>query len=127
MKDISELNPHKYPTVPNVDKNLQTLFERLVEFQDAWKKDFVITSGLRSEAQQEGLIAAGKSTAHASKHIAGAAADILDEDGSLAEFVKSNLPLMQKIGFWMEEFSHTKGWVHVQIMPPGSGNRVFIP
>lgn len=127
MENISELNPHGYKTVPNVDKNLQTLFLRLSEFQDAYGKPFTITSGLRDDAQQQELIAAGKTNAKHSKHLAGAAADILDEDGSLAAWVKDNIKMMEKIGLWFEDFGHTKGWVHAQILGPNSGKRVFIP
>lgn len=78
MKDISELNPRNYKTNENIDKNLKTLFERVMELQDAFGSDFIITSGLRSDELQAELIAAGKTNAVHSKHIAGAAADIKD-------------------------------------------------
>jgi uncharacterized protein YcbK (DUF882 family) len=127
VKLIAELNPHNYPTNPSIDKNLGILFSRLLELQSATGRDFQINSGLRSDDQQLELIREGKSTAVHSKHIAGAAADVNDPDGSLAEYVKANLDYMATIGFWMEDFGHTKGWVHFQIMAPGSGHRVFIP
>ncbi len=127
LKSISELNPHGYATNPNIDKNLETLFHRLNELQDALGYDIQINSGLRDQAQQNELIAQGKTNAVHSKHLAGVAADVNDPDGSLAKWVLENLSMMQSIGFWMEEFSRTKGWVHFQILPPGSGNRVFIP
>jgi uncharacterized protein YcbK (DUF882 family) len=127
VKDISELNPKNYKTNPAIDRNLQTLFMRLNELQDAFGSTFHITSGLRSDAQQAELIAAGKTTAIHSKHLAGAAADILDADGKLAEWCKLNLDVLARIGFWCEDFGHTHGWVHFQIMAPGSGKRVFIP
>ena len=136
MKNLSELNPHGYATNPVIDKNLQVLFERLIEVQDVCDKDFVITSGLRSEELQAELIKAGKTHASHSKHLAGAAADVLDVDGSLTEWVKANLKAMERIGLWMESFDsikvsaekhHTDIWVHFQIMAPLSGNRVFVP
>lgn len=122
-----ELNPHDYKTNPNIDNNLKILFERLIELQDAYGHDLIITSGLRSDEQQLELRQAGKTNAIHSKHLAGAAADVLDEDGELAKWTKDNLQLMEKIGFWMEDFAYTHGWVHYQIMAPFSGKRVFIP
>ena len=136
MKDISELNPHNYKTNQAIDENLKILFERLLEFQDACGIDFVITSGLRSNEKQEELIKQGRTTASRSYHLAGAAADILDKDESLTNWIKSNIGIMEKIGFWLEDFNSIKTmskklgcdvWVHVQIKPPKSGKRVFIP
>lgn len=130
MKTIQELNEHNYPTTPLMDKNLKMLFERLMEFQDACGVDFVITSGLRSEEKQLELRTAGKTNSIHSKHCAGLAADILDQDGSLAEWVSNELKLMETIGLWFEDFKFTRGptgWVHAQCTPPGSGKRVFIP
>ncbi len=127
MKNIQDLNPKNYKTNPIIDANLAILFERLCELQKAVGYDLVIDSGLRDQTEQDALIKAGKTNAVHSKHLAGAAVDIADPDGSLAVWTKSNLVFCGVIGFWMEEFSYTKGWVHYQIMPPLSGNRVFIP
>jgi len=127
MKTISELNPHHFPTNPSIDKNLQILFERLIEVQEMYGLDIQVTSGLRSDEMQADLISKGVTKAVHSKHIAGAAADIYDPDKKLAEWVKNNMNAMAKIGFWFEDFGHTPNWVHFQIMAPGSGNRVFIP
>lgn len=127
MTTIQELNPHGYKTNTNIDCNLDILFDRLMEVQNAIGYGLKINSGLRDQAQQNELIKQGKSNAIHSKHLAGAAADINDPDGSIAEWVKNNLKLMEVIGLWMEDFEHTKGWVHFQMMPPHSGKRVFIP
>lgn len=136
MKDVKDLNPHNYETTPILDANLAILFERVTEFQDAYGKEFQITSGLRSDAQQEELIKEGKTNAIHSKHLIGSAADILDSDGSLTQWVKDNLDVMSRIGLWMEDFDsiaslaekhHSAIWVHVQSTPPASGKRVFIP
>jgi uncharacterized protein YcbK (DUF882 family) len=127
MEHIEELNPHEYKTSPNVDKNLKILFERLLEFQSAFGTDLVITSGLRDDAQQQELIAQGKTNAVHSKHLAGAAADILDADGKLSQFATTNIKLLEAIGFWIEHPDYTRGWVHLQILGPKSGKRIFIP
>lgn len=127
MKDIKELNPRKFKTNENIDKNLATLFLRLSEFQDAYGSDLKITSALRSDQLQQDLILAGKTNAIHSKHLAGAAADVLDRDGKIGEYVLANTKLLEIIGLWCEHPKKTKGWVHFQILGPKSGNRIFIP
>jgi uncharacterized protein YcbK (DUF882 family) len=127
MNSIGELNKRKFKITPEIEANLKVLFYRLMLLQTDFGKDLVITSGLRSQAFQYDLIQNGKSKAKKSNHILGAAADILDSDGSLAKWIQENIVKMEEIGFWMESFTHTKGWVHVQIFPPKSGKRVFIP
>jgi len=127
MKSIDELNPHHYEVNDNMKKNGDILFERLMEFQDSSNIDFIINSGLRSEGDQVALINEGKTNAVHSKHLSFSAADINDPEGLLAEWVKNNLDAVTRIGLWFEDFSHTKGWVHAQIMPPNSGKIIFIP
>lgn len=127
MKDISELNPRNYKTNENIDKNLKILFERVMELQAAYGSDLVVTSGLRSEELQKELIAAGKTNSKHSKHLAGAAVDILDRGKKLAKFVLANEALLKVIGLWVEHPDYTKNWVHFQILQPKSGKRFFIP
>lgn len=126
MISAKELNEHGYTTTPEIDANLSVLLERLNKVRVAWGNPMTVTSGLRSESQQEALIKSGASNAHKSKHLIGAAADIADEDG-FKDWVKASMSLMEEIGFWFEDFDHTPGWVHFQILPPASGSRVFIP
>lgn len=118
-----QLNPHGYPTDGEVAANLAILLDRMNEVRSAYGKPMVVNSGLRSQADQTRI----NPGAPKSKHLIGAACDISDPDGSLAAWVKANLPKMKEIGLWMEEFSKTQGWVHFQCIPPKSGNRIFIP
>lgn len=122
-----ELNPHDYPTTPAIDDNLARLLERINRVRTAYDTPMIVTSGLRSDEQQKALIADGKSNAPKSHHLTGEACDIQDKDGALRKWVEANMDLMEAIGFWFEDFDHTVGWVHFQIVPPRSGNRVFIP
>jgi hypothetical protein len=62
-----------------------------------------------------------------SKHITGQAADIGDPDGLLDDWCVRNLEVLADIGLWLEHPLSTKGWTHVQCVPPRSGNRVFYP
>lgn len=121
----AELNPHNFPTTPEIDANLDELHDRLNQLRTAYNKPLVLTSCLRSEALQQKLIEEGKSTAFASKHLIGAAADIADSDGKVHAFLQSNPELVEKIGLWME--NRQGPWQHVQIMPPKSGKRWFNP
>lgn len=123
MISAKELNPHGYDPTPEQAEHLAVLLERINKVREAWGKPMIVTSGLRSEADQARI----NPGAPKSKHLLGAAVDILDQDGKLAEWVKEHLDLMEEIGFWFEDFSSTVGWVHFQVMPPKSGKRVFLP
>jgi uncharacterized protein YcbK (DUF882 family) len=125
MKDISELNPHGYKTNPFIDANLKVLFDRMLQLQGCYGHDFVITSGLRNDAQQLQLIKDHKSNALHSKHLAGAAADVYDPDGLLNKWCKSNLDALKNIGLWCEE--KQGNWQHFQIFAPLSLKRFFNP
>lgn len=127
MITVSKLNPHNYPTNPEIDANLIILCDRLCHIEDAYGQELVVTSGLRSQAQQQSLIASGKSNATHSKHLTGQAVDIYDPNGELKAWIMANLLLIETIEFWFEDFSYTVNWVHFQIVPPASGNRFFIP
>ena len=122
-----ELNPKDLEMGPAVAKNFEILFERMNEVRQAYGKPMIVTSGLRSDEKQAELIAQGKSRAIHSKHLAGAACDILDRDGELAEWCLANEDVLRRIGLWCEHPDYTKGWVHFQIMAPKSGRRFFIP
>lgn len=127
MISLAELNPHNYTTTSEIDANLSILLDRLNKVRSAYGVPMTISSGLRSEAQQQGLIEAGKSNATHSKHLYGQAADILDESGVFKAWVLENVTLLEEVGLWCEAFESTPTWCHVQIVPPGSGKRFFIP
>ena len=67
-----------------------------------------------------------------SHHLTGRAVDLPDPDRTLAAWCVANLDALAEMGLWMEDPRWTydengEHWVHVQTVPPGSGNRVFIP
>lgn len=127
MKAIEELNPRGYPEDEPIRSNLVELFDRAMQLQKEYGKDLFVTSGLRSQAQQDYLIEIKKSNAKKSNHLVGAAVDFLDHDGELAKWAMDNLDVLERIGLWLESPKHTVGWLHVQIFPPKSKKRVFIP
>jgi uncharacterized protein YcbK (DUF882 family) len=124
---LKELNPHNYPTTPEIDKELLVLLEKLNKIRAIYGKPMIVNSGLRSQEQQGELITSGKSSAVKSKHLTGQAADIRDVDGSLKSWVLMMMPLMEEVGLWIEDFKATPTWVHFQSVPPKSGKRIFIP
>lgn len=71
--------------------------------------------------------AATPNAAPRSKHMSAQAIDIADPEGDLDEWCMDNQEVLQSIGLWQEHPGATKGWCHVQIVPPKSGKRVFFP
>lgn len=63
-----------------------------------------------------------------SKHMKGEAIDLYDPNGFLAGFAtRDNAAVLEELDLYIEDPKYTKGWLHLQIIPPGSGKRVFIP
>lgn len=62
-----------------------------------------------------------------SRHLTCQAVDLRDADGELDAWCMDNLHALEVLGLWLEHPSATPGWCHVQIVPPGSGKRVFMP
>lgn len=62
-----------------------------------------------------------------SNHMLCKACDLEDKDGKLDEWCLANQHILIDIGLWLEHPSATKGWCHVQTVPPKSNNRVFYP
>lgn len=64
-----------------------------------------------------------------SKHMTGQAIDLYDPDGDLDDWLmtEDGQRVLSDLGLWMEHPSATKGWSHVQSIPPRSGRRVFYP
>ena len=120
MITLAELNSHKYNTTPEQDKNLATLLDRINIIRAKWGRPMVVTSGLRSEADQARINPA----AAKSKHLIGAAVDIADI-GELKAWLKANPEVLENAQLWCEE--GTSGWVHFQCFPPKSGHRWFLP
>lgn len=87
-----------------------------------------VASGWRPRVLNDVTSNAGKK----SKHITAEAIDIPDADRKLAHWCLDNLDVLQEIGLWMENPRWTwsaKGnhWLHLQIVPPESGRRVYVP
>lgn len=67
-----------------------------------------------------------------SHHLTGRAVDLPDPDRTLATWCVNHLAVLGEFGLWLEDPRWTYDangdhWVHVQTVPPRSGNRVFVP
>lgn len=106
-----------------IQNNLKILLERVNKIRTAYKVPMIVTSGLRSQADQTRI----NPKAPQSNHTKGAAVDISDPDGKFKKWILDNVKLFEDVGLWMEDFSATPNWAHLQIYPPKSGKRFFIP
>lgn len=112
--------------------NLMNLLERINRVRDKWGKAMVVTSGLRTKADQirvykEKGITDEKKIPMGSQHLKGAAVDISDPKKELQKWCTDNEKFLEEIGLWMEDFDATPTWVHFQIFKPASGKRWFKP
>jgi hypothetical protein len=128
MITLKELNPHNHPLTHEQQQNLPILLERMNRVRTLYAKPMLITSGVRSVEDQTRIDgAAGRKPRVGSMHLRAAACDVWDRDRHLWGWVMDNLKLMEEIGLWLEDKSKTPTWVHFQIYPPKSGNRIFLP
>lgn len=89
----------------------------------AFGEDRAVNSGWRPPA----VNATTPGAALYSRHMTGQAIDLYDPEGDLDEWCFVHQDVLQAIGLWMEHPASTKGWCHVQIVPPKSGRRCFYP
>jgi hypothetical protein len=120
---LEELNPHNYPTTPEMDENLLTMLEKMNIVRKAYDTPMVVTSGLRSTQDQMRI----NPKAPHSKHLIGAAVDIADPDGKFKRWIKNNPSILSRCDLYLEYFQSTPTWVHLQCIAPVSGNRFFFP
>lgn len=108
--------------------NLNILLKKLNLFREAYGKPLRVTSGYRS-LQHHLEIYAAKGITDQSKipmkstHLYGLSADIVPVEypiKHLHDFINNNMKLIEEIGFWMEDFSVTVSWAHLQIVQYGS-------
>jgi hypothetical protein len=115
------LYPSEY--TQEISDNIDNLLVPINEVRYAYGKPLHVNSGWRPAAINEKTANSGK----ASNHMKGLAVDFADPNGELREWVLANLPLMASLGLYFEDFRWTKGWVHFQIVAPGSKHRIYVP
>ena len=103
--------------------NAASTVDRVNQLLEAFGEHRNVTSGWRPAV----VNAATPNAAKKSKHMTCQACDLEDKDGWLDAWCIDNLEALERIGLWLEHPDATVGWAHVQIVAPGSGNRVFRP
>lgn len=106
-----------------ISDNLDKLLVVMNQVREAYGKAMVVTSGWRPPE----INAHTPGAAMHSKHQIGLAVDISDPVGDVRRYVLANLSMMKDLGLYMEDFNWCPGWVHLQLGPPSSGHRIFIP
>lgn len=113
------------------ESNLEKLIKKTNKLQERYGKlQFVITSGFRSLLEHLGIyrrkgITDPKKIPMKSKHLFCQAVDIEDKDGKFYQWCQKNEAILQELGLYYE--LGTRGWVHIQIIPPASGKIGFWP
>ena len=106
-----------------IQSNVLILLARVNRALEAFGESRAVTSGWRPPL----VNASTTNAALKSKHMTGQAVDLADPDGDLDDWCLENPDLLQQFELWQEHPSATKGWTHLQSVPPKSGKRVFYP
>jgi hypothetical protein len=106
----------------DVLKNADKIIARASELLSAFGEKRKVSSGWRPTSINKQVGGAKNS-----QHIYGNAVDIEDKDGRLKKFCVENIERLIEIGLWMEDVTATPTWVHLQSVPPKSGDRIFKP
>lgn len=120
----------KSPLDEELERNAKITVNRTNDLLDKFRETREVSSGYRPAE-----INAKEGGATNSKHLSCEAIDLRDDDRRFGNWCMENLPWLSAIGLWMEHLAYTvevsegavRYWVHLQIIPPRSGNRVFIP
>jgi hypothetical protein len=113
--------------------NFTVLMDKSNKLRKAYGKPLTVSSGVRTMAdhlriyKDKGITDQSKIPMR-SKHLSAEACDVTCRDiKGLQKWITDNTKLMESIGLWFESFAHTPNWAHMQIVPPASGKRFFIP
>jgi hypothetical protein len=118
-----QIERNAFLTVELVNKVLVLAHVHGIDTPQSPRTGSNLTSGWRPPSVNASIPGA----AVRSKHMTGQAADIYDPEGELDEWLLAHEQILKDLGLWMEHPAATKGWAHVQTVPPGSGRRVFYP
>ena len=83
---------------------------------------------VRSGWRPPDINAGTKGASKTSLHMQCLAIDLEDVDGTLGKWCMANADtVLRDLALWLEHKEATPTWTHVQLKPPGSGNRIFKP
>ena len=113
----------QYPLTDDMEQNLQLLLTAVNKLRTDYGIPMYVSSGYRPAA----INATVPNAATHSWHMVCAAVDFADVDRKISNWCLANLDKLAEYGLWMEDAGSTPTWTHLQVYPPKSGNRVFIP
>ena len=135
MKEI--LGDNELDDLPQ--EHQENLLELLVvanKIRDAYGKPLIVSSGYRSMAKHLAIYAKKGITDQnripkKSQHLFALALDFADPKQELQAFILANPDLVDRLNIFLEDFSATSSWVHIQIRPfksyKSGGTRFFKP
>lgn len=125
VADYFQGRDEKFPNelTDELRANAASTVDRVNQLLEAFGEPRKVNSGWRPAV----INAATPNAAKKSKHMTCEACDLSDYTGSLDAWCVNNLDALERIGLWLEHPNSTPNWCHVQIVPPRSGLRVFIP
>ena len=115
----------QYPAeyTKEVSDNLDRLLPPVNSVRSSYGKPMAVASGWRPDAVNEKTANAAKK----SNHRLGLAVDFRDADGALWAWCAANLALLASLGIYLEDKRWTPTWVHMQVVPPASRRRIYVP
>lgn len=114
---------HESELTDDLRANAQVTVDRANMLLEAFGEPRGLRSGWRPRSVNDAM----PNAAHNSWHITCEAIDLDDDDRRLQEWCMANLPTVASIGLWLENPIACPTWLHAQIVPPRSRQRVFFP
>lgn len=120
---LNDINNKKLIATQEQLLNMEHLANCITQLETAYGQEFVVTSGLRTEAMQSKI----NPNRMKSAHLTGQAVDILDLEKDVWRWLIDNIKLVRQLKLCLEDKSFTERWVHIQSKPTKYGNIVFVP
>jgi DNA-directed RNA polymerase subunit M/transcription elongation factor TFIIS len=115
---------YKNEYTKEIEQNAKNLLDKINAFlHEIGIKERKVNSGWRPA----GINDTTQNAAKGSNHLKALAIDLEDKNGDLRTLVLKNLDKAKQYGIYFEDMRWTKGWIHMQIVPPKSGKRIYIP
>jgi uncharacterized protein YcbK (DUF882 family) len=119
---LDYIGPHRDKYTNEMVGNATILLSRVNALMAACGFKTTVNSGWRPPAYNATIPNASPT----SKHMTMQAIDLRDT-GQIAAYLNENRQLLKDHGLWMEAPASTRGWCHLQSVPPKSGSIVFYP
>jgi hypothetical protein len=106
--------------------NIQYVYHGINLFRAFYQLPMISTSGYRTVEDQKRIYQNEAHVPMGSLHLVGLAVDIYCGDNRLKDFIRDNMPLVNRLDFYFEEYDD-RPRIHFQRHPPASGKRFFKP